>query len=88
MTVARIEGRTSEAAALAAATLDDLLAAAGIDDDFFLLWPPLVLAALAADDLDLADRLLEPVASAPPGRISPRRRAVAAAARAGRGSTG
>ena len=75
MTVARIEGRTSEAAALAAATLDDLLAAAGIDDDFFLLWPPLVLAALADNDLDLADRLLQPVEAAPSGRISPAVRA-------------
>jgi class 3 adenylate cyclase/tetratricopeptide (TPR) repeat protein len=75
LTIARTEGRASDAAALAAATMDDLLAVSGIDDDFFVLWPPLVLAALAHQDLDLADRLLQPVAAAPSGRISPAVRA-------------
>ena len=75
LTVASIEGRTSDAAAEAAATMDDLLAASGIDDDFFLLWPPLVLAALEDGDLALADRLLQPVAVAPAGRLSPAVRA-------------
>jgi tetratricopeptide (TPR) repeat protein len=71
LTVARIAGRTSAVASLAAATMDDLLAARGLDDDFFVLWPPLVLAAITVDDLDLADRLLEPVAAAPSGRLAP-----------------
>ena len=42
-----------------------------MDDDFCLLWPPLVLAAFAADDLELASRLLEPVEQARPGQRSP-----------------
>jgi class 3 adenylate cyclase/tetratricopeptide (TPR) repeat protein len=71
LTLARTAGRTSAVASLAGATLADLLAARGLDDDFFVLWPPLVLAALAEDDLDLADRLLQPVAAAPSGRLSP-----------------
>ena len=70
LTVASAEDRLSDATALAATTMDYLLTR-GLDDDLFLLWPPLVLAALAAKDLDLADRLLEPVAEAPPGRIAP-----------------
>ena len=71
LTVARIDGRTSEAASLAAATMADLLAVSGFNDDFFVLWPPLVLSALAQDDLDLADRLLQPVEAARPGRLPP-----------------
>ena len=71
LTVARAAGREAAAASLAAATMEDLLTASGLDDDFFVLWPPLLLAALAEADLDLAERLLEPVAVAPPGRVSP-----------------
>ena len=57
--------------ALAPVVLDQAMAAAGIDDDFFVLWPPLVLAALAIGDLDLAERLLAPVTNALPGRRPP-----------------
>ena len=71
LTLARRAGDHSAAADLAAATVEHLRAAAGIEDDFFVLWPPLVLTALAAGDLDLADRLLEPVATAQPGLVSP-----------------
>ena len=81
---------TAEAARLAAGSFDHLLAAGGIDDDFSVLWPPLVLAALAAEDLDLADRLLQPVETARPGKVSPavaaqwhRLRGLVAAARGG-----
>ena len=56
---------------LAPLVLTHLLAASGLDDDFFLLWPPLVLAALRAGNLDLAERLLAPVTTALPGQRSP-----------------
>ena len=56
---------------LAPLVVEHALAAAGLDDDFFLLWPPSVLAALAADDLDLAERLLAPVTAALPGKRPP-----------------
>jgi class 3 adenylate cyclase/tetratricopeptide (TPR) repeat protein len=70
LTAARVAGDHPAAAALAAVTMDHLLAVSGIEDDFFVLWPPLVLAALAAGDLDLAERLLRPVAAAQSGRVS------------------
>ena len=61
------------------------MASAGIDDDFFVLWPPLVLGALSIGDLDLAERLIAPVATALPGQTpSRRRRPVAPAARPAR----
>ena len=56
---------------IAADIFPRLLRYSGLDDDFYLLWPPLVLAALAADDLELASRLLEPVEKARPGQRSP-----------------
>jgi class 3 adenylate cyclase len=94
VTMARLEGRKAAVVSLAAATMDDLLAVSGLDDDFFVLWPPLVLAALAQDDLDLADRLLSPVASAPSGALAPavvaqwlRLRALVDAARGDEGPT-
>ena len=64
-------GDHGEATRLAPLVLGHLLAASGIDDDFFLLWPPLVLAALGAGDLELAERLLDPVTTALPGQRSP-----------------
>ena len=64
-------GNATGAADVAAGAMDHLLAAGGIDDDFFVLWPPLVRAALAAGDVTLAERLLDPVASALPGLLSP-----------------
>ena len=71
LTLARLAGDHAAAVALAATTVEHLRAASGIEDDFNTLWPPLVLAALAAGDLELADRLLEPVATAQPGLVSP-----------------
>ncbi len=61
----------TEATRLAPLVLNHLIAASSLEDDFFLLWPPLVLAALRAGDLDLADRLLAPVTNALPGQRSP-----------------
>jgi class 3 adenylate cyclase/tetratricopeptide (TPR) repeat protein len=65
------EGDAGTAATIARATIDPLLGASGIEDDFMHLWPPLVLAALAAHDTGLADRLLAPVREAAPGSVSP-----------------
>jgi class 3 adenylate cyclase/tetratricopeptide (TPR) repeat protein len=64
-------GDHAEATRIAPVALDHLLAASGLGDDFFLLWPPLVLAALDAGDLDLAERLLAPVTHALPGQRAP-----------------
>ena len=64
-------GDRAEVARMAPVVLAHAMAAAGIDDDFFVLWPPLVLGALSIGDLDLADRLLAPVATALPGRRTP-----------------
>ena len=64
-------GDPAEVARLAPVVLSHTMAAAGIDDDFFVLWPPLVLAALSIGDLDLAERLMAPVAIALPGRRPP-----------------
>ena len=61
----------AHAASIAADSLGHLLTAVGLDEDFCVLWPPLVLAALAAGDVDLADRLLQPVETARPGLVSP-----------------
>jgi len=60
----------ARAAGIAAESIQRLLTAFRIDDDFCVLWPPLVLAALAADDLDLARRLLHPVDEARQGKVS------------------
>ena len=66
-----VTGDRDEATHLAPQVLDHLLAASGLDDDFFVLWPPAVLAALGAEDLDLAERLLAPVTEALPGQRAP-----------------
>jgi hypothetical protein len=50
--------------------LDDLLAAGGLGDDFIYLWPPVVRAALAAGDPDLATRVLDVVSEAEPGVVA------------------
>jgi class 3 adenylate cyclase len=63
--------KQADATGLAPLILTHLLAASSLEDDFFLLWPPLVLAALRAGDLDLAERLLAPVTTALPGQRSP-----------------
>jgi class 3 adenylate cyclase/tetratricopeptide (TPR) repeat protein len=68
---AAVSGDRGEAIRLAPLVLEHLLAASGLDDDFFVLWPPAVLAALEAEDLDLADRLLAPVDTALPGQRPP-----------------
>jgi hypothetical protein len=54
-------GDTAEAARLAEQTLTHLLAMFGIEDEFIFHWPPLVLAAVANSDPELAERLMEPV---------------------------
>ena len=64
-------GDPAEVARMAPVVLGHAMAAAGIDDDFFVLWPPLVLGALTIGDLDLAERLIAPVATALPGRRPP-----------------
>jgi len=61
-------GDEAEAARLAPHVLDHLLAASGLDDDFFVLLPPTVLAALADQQVDLAEQLLAPVTQALPGQ--------------------
>ena len=63
-------GEVAAAAANAEPTLAHLLAAGGLDDDFMHFWPPLVRAAVAAEDLPLAQRLLDLVATAAPGIVS------------------
>jgi class 3 adenylate cyclase/tetratricopeptide (TPR) repeat protein len=64
-------GNVQEAAAAAAPALDAALAALGIEDDFVHIWPWLVEAAVAAKDLPLAERLIEPVAAQPDRLLSP-----------------
>ena len=64
-------GDTGRAASLAGDGMDHLLAAAGLDDDFMVLWPRFVLAALGGGDVELAERLLAPVAAVPPGLVAP-----------------
>jgi class 3 adenylate cyclase/tetratricopeptide (TPR) repeat protein len=65
------EGDARSAALVAERALEPLLASAGLEDDFMHLWPPLVLAAIAAEDGALADRLLDPVRTVAPGSLSP-----------------
>jgi tetratricopeptide (TPR) repeat protein len=65
------QGAHAEAARHAAGSIDHLLATAGIEDDFMHLWPPMVEAAIAAGDLGLTERLLDPVATAAAGIVSP-----------------
>lgn len=71
LTRALATGDTVLAAGIATESITHVLGAFRIEDDFCVLWPPLVLAALAAGDLDLAQRLLEPVEAARPGQVSP-----------------
>jgi hypothetical protein len=71
ITVALDQGDPASAARVASISIEHVLAGMGIDDDFHLLIPPLVHAALAHHDVDLADRLLEPVTTALPGKRSP-----------------
>ncbi len=65
------KGATSQVAEQVETTLTHLLAASGIEDDFVHLWPPLVEAAFDTGDLDLVERTLQPVATAPPGIVPP-----------------
>ena len=59
------------AARIAEESLGHVLTTMGLDDEFAFLWPPIVLAALAAGDLDLAERLMEPVTGAALGVVPP-----------------
>ncbi len=56
-------GDTGEAARIAEQTHPHLLRSFGLEDEFVFHWPPLVLAALADGDPELAERLMEPVTS-------------------------
>ena len=71
MTRKLVDGDTSGAAALARQTLPRVLAVNGLEDDFLLLWPPVVLAALADGNYDLAEEFLHPVTTASPGTVAP-----------------
>ncbi len=66
-----MSGDADGAAELVESALQYTLASGGLDDDFMNFWPPLVRAAVAAGQPELAERLLEPVTSAPPGILSP-----------------
>ncbi len=61
MLQALYRGDTAEAARIAERTLPHVLAAFDLADEFVFHWPPLVRAALADGDTDLAERLMEPV---------------------------
>jgi class 3 adenylate cyclase len=71
VTHALVSGETEAAAAGTSAALERLIEAWGLDDDFATFWPMLVLAAVAADEPDLSDSLLEPVSAALPAQRSP-----------------
>lgn len=64
------DGQFDLAVSLAERSLAGLLTA-GIDDDLAHLWPGMVTTALAAGDVESAQRLLLPVASAPPIILTP-----------------
>ena len=64
-------GDRATAARAAEDALAHVLAVGGIDEDFLFYWPPMVRAAIDAREVALAERLLEPVAGASPGAVSP-----------------
>jgi predicted ATPase len=66
---ARAAGDRRGAAAAAERTMAHALTAQGFEDDFMHQWPPLVLAALEARDIGLAERLMEPVETAEAGIV-------------------
>jgi hypothetical protein len=70
LTHALAEGDLASAGIIAGETIGPLLAAAGLEDDFMHVWPSLVLGALRANDVELADRLLAPVRDASTGVVS------------------
>ncbi len=64
------DGRLDRAVSLAERSMAEILTN-GIDDDLAHLWPGMVTTALSAGDLDAAQRLLQPVATASPVLRSP-----------------
>ncbi len=70
MELAAREGELERAVSLAERSLAEVLSN-GIDDDLAHLWPGMVGTALAAGDVEAAQRLLLPVASAPPVVLPP-----------------
>ena len=71
----RARGDLGTATGYADVAVTAAYAAMGLEDDFALIWPAAVMTALDAGDLDLADRLIEPVWLTPHGLITPNRRA-------------
>lgn len=70
MDLAARAGQLDLAVPLAERSMAEILTN-GIDDDLAHLWPGLVTTALAAGDLAAAQRLIEPVASAPAVLLPP-----------------
>ena len=70
MELAARDGRLDHAVSLAERSMAEVLTN-GIDDDLAHLWPGMVTTALAAGDVEAAQRFLEAVASAPPVLLSP-----------------
>jgi hypothetical protein len=70
MELAAREGHLDLAVSLAERSLAEVLTN-GIDDDLAHLWPGMVTTALAAGDVEGAQRLLKPVATASPVLLTP-----------------
>ena len=70
MELAARTGQLDRALSLAERSLAEVLTN-GIDDDLAHLWPGMVKTALAAGDVEGAQRLLQPVATASPVLLTP-----------------
>jgi hypothetical protein len=68
-------GANSAAVSHVVAAFDKYLAIAGLDDDFCIFWVTAVEMSLEVGDLAQAARLIDVVASAPPGKVTPYMRA-------------
>ncbi len=65
------DGDLVAAARIADDVLPNVLLFTGIDDDFLIFFPPLVRAAVAAGDIEVAERMTAPIENAPSGVLSP-----------------
>ena len=70
MELAARDGQLDRAVSLAERSMAEVLTN-GIDDDLAHLWPGMVTTALAAGDVEAAQRLLQPVATASPVLLTP-----------------